>query len=137
MRVRREPDPRAQSSGFGPKLRAFFVEAVERYERGVDVELPRNARQLSKWLTSKGESASDGAVRNWEKGWTLPGANYIALLERLFGVPWLYLDDPQTPPVSDDVREIFQLAQSEQSARQLEAALRKKIAEARQRRPRA
>jgi hypothetical protein len=72
-------DPRAQRSGFGEKLAAFLAYARRDYERGRRTGTPRNARQLSKWLTEHGEPAAYTAVLKWSKSRSMPASQYVGL----------------------------------------------------------
>lgn len=86
-RVATKPNPRAASSGFSRKLRAYF-------EQG---GLVRNAERLAEWLTERGEPVGSGSTGAWVNGHSLPHARFIGHIERLMGAPWSYLDDPNTP----------------------------------------
>lgn len=97
IRRSRKPDPRAEKSGFGPKLRKWLDRNRDAYEAGQDVLGPRNARQLSKTLAARGEKVSDVAIGWWVKGYSLPDPRFIGHLEQLMGAAWSYLDDPTTP----------------------------------------
>jgi hypothetical protein len=88
---------RARTSGFHVKLDAWLA-ANEQAKRDGAVQYgPHSAERLAKVLSALGEKVNPGTVLRWRDGSTLPESRYVALLERLLGAPWSYLDDPEAP----------------------------------------
>lgn len=90
---------RAERSGFAPKLRAWLRANREAWEERRVEAGPRNIAQLAAALTEAGETANESTVRAWASAppRCLPEARFIALLERIIGAPFAYLDDAKTP----------------------------------------
>jgi hypothetical protein len=84
---------RPKQSGFPEKLAAWLAHNRDTYEAGRGILGPRNPRQLALTLTAEGEECSDNTTRAWIRRTALPEARYIAVLERMMGAPWWYLDD--------------------------------------------
>lgn len=106
----KKPEPRPKRSGFARQLRAYLARNREAWEERREYTGPRNAQQLAEKLSADGEEVSGKAVRYWKTGDTLPESRFVAMLERMMGAPWTYLDDPSAPVVDEDVRRVWAAA---------------------------
>lgn len=88
---------RARKSGFRTKLDAWLAANSKAKDDGAISHGPHSCERLAKVITALGEPVTPATIYRWRDGTVLPESRYIPILERLFGAPFAYLDDPKTP----------------------------------------
>jgi hypothetical protein len=88
---------RARKSGFSRKLDLWLSANAKARDDGAISPGPHSCERLAKVITALGEPVTPATIYRWRDGRVLPESRYVPVLERLFGAPFSYLDDPKTP----------------------------------------
>jgi len=88
---------RAHKSGFATKLDAWLAANARARDEGAVRPGPHSCERLAKVITALGEPVTPPTIYRWRDGKVLPESRYIPIVEKLFGAPFGYLDDPETP----------------------------------------